>query len=148
MPFLVKPMLLEWIVSIISLMIIFAIDTFEGICTRFFFQSFESQRVCFKVSFAISCYFSVVFKFVWPITFLTLGSMYMVHISSISLFLAVLTLWYAGVHVHPSDSRNVTTYIKAPVNKALHFYTILQIPNINPDYSYVRLWICLDNPGL
>ena len=129
-------------------MIIFVIDTFEGICTRFFFQSFESQRVCLKVSFAISCYISVVFEFVWPIIFLTLRSMYIVHISSISLFLTVLILWYARVHVHPSDSCNVTTYIKAPVNKALCFYTILQIPNINPDYSYVRLWRCLDNPGL
>ena len=73
-------------------MIIFVIDTFEGICTRFFFQSFESQRVCLKVSFVISCYVSVVFEFVWPIIILTLRSMYIVHISSISLFLTVLIL--------------------------------------------------------
>ena len=53
-----------------------------------------------------------------------------------------------GVHVHPSDSQNVMTYIKASVNKTLCFCTILKIPNINPDYSYVRLWKYLDNSGL
>ena len=74
-------MLPEQTVSTISLMITFAINIFEGMCIGFFFQSFESQRVCLKVSFATLCYFSVVFEFVQSITFLTLRSMYIACIS-------------------------------------------------------------------
>ena len=54
----------EWTNITVYLMIIFAVDTFETVQTRFSFQSFELNGISLKVSFVTSCHISVVFEFV------------------------------------------------------------------------------------
>jgi len=54
----------KWTNVTVYLMIIFAVDIFETVQTRFSFQSFELKRINLKVSFVIPCYISVVFELV------------------------------------------------------------------------------------
>jgi len=54
----------KWTNVTVYLMIIFAVDTFETVQTRFSFQSFELKRINLKVSFVTPCYISVVFELV------------------------------------------------------------------------------------
>ncbi len=54
----------EWANVTVYLMVIFAVDIFETVQTRFSFQSFELKNISPEVSLVTSCYISVVFEFV------------------------------------------------------------------------------------
>ena len=64
MPVAIELVFPEWTNITVYLMIIFAVDTFETVQTRFSFQSFELKGISLKVSFVTSCHISVVFEFV------------------------------------------------------------------------------------
>ena len=64
--------------------------------------------------------------------------MYSVYKCGIFLFPAILVLRNTGVCVGSLNSCNMMPYIKVFVNKALGFYTILWVPNVNLDDSYIR----------
>ena len=53
-------------------------------------------------------------------------------IYNVILLPAVLTLRNASIYISSSNCSNIASYIKASVDKAFCFYTILRIPNVNP----------------
>ena len=59
------------------------------------------------------------------------------HISCMSPFLAVFTLWHARVHVHTSNSSDEVSYVKSPIDEAFSLCTTLCIPYVNPDNGNV-----------
>jgi len=61
-------------------------------------------------------------------TFRTLNS---AHTSCMSLFPAVFTLWYSGVHVCSTYYNNEAFYLETPVNDCLGFEAVLYIPNVD-----------------
>ena len=54
--------------------------------------------------------------------------------------LTIFALRDIRVHVSFSNGSNKLLYIKTPVNKTFGLTPTLNIPNINPDNQYVRLW--------
>jgi len=64
MPVVIELVFPEWTNVTVYLMIIFAVNTFETVQTRFSFQSFELKGISLKVSFVTPCHISVVFEFV------------------------------------------------------------------------------------
>jgi len=115
MPIIIKSVLPEGTVVTVYLMVILAINTFEGIYTRFVFQSLKSRRVCLKISFAVQSQVAVVFNFMWAITFLTLGTMNLVCKCSMSPFPTVFTLEDTKIHVGFIDYSYVASDIKASI---------------------------------
>ena len=79
----------------------------------------------------------VVFCLVRSITFNIPRSLSPADESNMSLFLAVLVLEDTRIHIGSSYHGNVTSYVKASINKHFGSRTTLEIPDINPDYSHV-----------
>ena len=102
-------------------MVIFAIDIFKAMQTRFAFGSFKSKRISLEICFIASHYVLMMFNFIRSITLLTFRPMNMTYKYSMFLLPAVFAL---------RDTR---------------VYTILGIPNINLNDSYVRFGRCLNN---
>ena len=62
-----------------------------------------------------------------------------------TLLLTVLALRNTRIHVGTSHYCNDTSYIETSVNNFLCIVTILGIPYVNPDNSYVQFKGDLDN---
>jgi len=71
-PITIKPVFSEWTVNTIHLIITFAVNILEWLNIRFSFLCFKHKRICLEIGFVVSCYISMMFKFVWTIAFLTL----------------------------------------------------------------------------
>jgi len=69
MQFLVKVVLPEGIFSGVSLMIVLAIAVLEVIWARFSLFGFKFWWVCLEVCFVAPSEVSIMFNFVWAITF-------------------------------------------------------------------------------
>jgi len=106
---------------------------------------FQDGRVSFLICFAIPCEMMVMFQFVWSIVFDVLHPLNPAWKCYMLLFPAVFTLRHTRVHICPSNSGNVVSYIETFVNKALCLALTLDIPNIQPNNSYVWFWEYLDN---
>ena len=137
--FLVKAMVLECVCVWISLGVIFAIKTLEGMWTQFLLLSFKTRKVCFEVGFAVPTKVIVVFGFVRSITFYTLRPLKVAHEHGVTLLPAIFTLWDAKIHISSSYRSNETFYIKALVNDFLGWRSILWVLNIDLDNSHIRL---------
>jgi len=62
-------------------------------------------------------------------------------------FPAILALGHTRVHVCPSNGGNIIPYIEAPVNETFCLTLTLNIPDVQPNNSYIQLWEDLDNIG-
>ena len=51
----------------------------------------------------------------------------------------ILTLQHTWIHVCSTNSGNIASNIKAPVNESFSFVTTLNVPDIQPDNNYIRL---------
>jgi len=121
MPVTIEPTFPEWALIIICLVVIFAIDIFKAMQTRFTFRSFKSKSISYEICFIASHHVFMMFNLVRSIILLTFGPMNMIYKYSMFLLPVVFAL---------RDTR---------------VYTILGIPNINPNDSYVRFGRCLNN---
>ena len=54
-----------------------------------------------------------------------------------TLFPTILTLWNTQVHVSITNCGDKASNVESPVDKALCFYTVLSIPNVNRDNGHV-----------
>lgn len=142
MPLSVESMLSEWTTVAIYLMFTLAINTLEWVSTRFFFLSFKSRRICFKVGLITPCYLSVMLDFMITVAF---GAICMTSKSGMIPLLTILVLRNIRVHIGSLDSCNLLTYIETSVNRTLCFCTILRIPNIDPYNNYIWLRRQSDN---
>ena len=107
----------EWTVVAVFLVFIFA--TFEQMSTWFSFLCFEPQRISLEICFAIPYYFSVMFQFVWTITFLTFCFICITCKCGMAPFPTVLTLRNIKIHICFSNCYNIMIYVKTSVNKTL-----------------------------
>jgi len=55
-----------------------------------------------------------------------------------TLFLTILILRNTWIYISSLNCRNVTFYIEVSVDEVFYLWTILEIPNIDPDYRYIR----------
>lgn len=69
----------------------------------------------------------------------------MIYKSHISLFPAILALRDAWIYICFSNSHYVTSDIKTSVDEVFCFGTILEVPNINPNHSYIEFWKSFDD---
>ena len=60
---------------------------------------------------------------------------------------AVLVLGHTQIHISTTNSSNVSSKVKAPVNQALSFLPTLEVPDVYPYDQYVWFWQDFDNPG-
>ena len=104
----------------------------------------STRRIYLEISFTILCHFSVIFEFVWTITFLTFWFICVTHVCGMFPLLTFLVLRNIRVHIYSSYSSNMIAYIET-FNKTLCFHTILQIPNIDLYHSYIRFGRHLNN---
>ena len=125
MPISVKSVFSEWTVITVHLLFTLVVNIFKQVSTGFPFFCFKPWRIHLEVGFATSHYFSIMFKFVWIIVFLTFWFMHAIHIHSVIPLPTVLALWNTKVHICSSYGSNMMAYIEISVKKALCFYTIL-----------------------
>ena len=137
MPFFVKLMLLERIVSRICLMFALAVWIFEWIEARFTLLGFKPRRVSLLISFTTSCKLVIMDSLVGTIIFDIFCSLDFAHTWYMTLFPTVFTLRYFRVHIGTTNCDDKTSDIEPPVDKALYFCTALSIPDVNPDNSHV-----------
>ena len=110
-----------------------AIRTLECMRTWVVFLSLKMRRVRLFICFATPPKFLVVFRSVWSIALDTLGTLDSAKEDSMSSLPAVFALEDAWVHVCLSNSSNIPTNVKAPVDEGLSFVTALMIPNVDLD---------------
>ena len=80
----------------------------------------------------------MVFRFVRTIVFDTFGTLNSTQEHRMTLFPAIFTLQYSGVHINISNSCDILSNIEVLVDKALSSTTALNIPNIYPNNRHVR----------
>jgi len=123
----------------VCLMIFLTVGAFEWVRTWFALLGLESQRICFFVGFVILCKVTIMFGFMRTIVFSIFGPLNSTWKDNIFSLLAVLTLGNTRVHVYTSNSGNMASYIKAPVNQSFCFTTTLDIPDVHPNNSHIQL---------
>jgi len=67
------------------------------------------------------------------------------HKGCVFLFLAILTLGNSRVYIGILYYDNIVLYVKALINKSFGGYTILGVPNVDPNNSHVQFWRNFDN---
>ena len=116
MPLPVKSVPPEWTQVGVSLMIAMAIRVFEQMRARFALLGFQPRWVNLGVSFTTLAKFSVVFRFVWAVTFDAFGSLDFARECCVVLLPTVFALWNSGVHVGSSDSCDEVTDVETSVD--------------------------------
>jgi len=139
MPFPIEAMSPKWTCVRVSLMISFAVRTFERIRTWFALLGFQSRRVKFSITLTTSTKLSMVFRLMWSVAFDALCPLYPAQKSQMSPLPAVFALGDSRVHVCSSNSSNVVADVEAPINEYFSIMTALNIPYINPDDCHVGL---------
>jgi len=64
-----------------------------------------------------------------------------------SMFL-LSTMWHIWVYVCSMNSGDIASNIEVPVDKSFGFATTLNVPDIQPDNSHVRLWRYFNNEAI
>ena len=138
MPLLVKAIVLEGTLVIISRVIPFAVQTLESVRTRCTSCSCLPRRVRLGIGLVTPSQQSVVLNSVRTTTFLILSALSMTGMCRMSPALAIAILGHSRVHSSPSDCGSIMPKIKWVVNKSLTLRPLLRVPNINPDNRHVR----------
>jgi len=58
---------------------------------------------------------------------------------------AILVLWDIWIHIHSSDSSDMSSYVKTHINQPFTVFITLSVPNINPNNCHVTPGGSLDN---
>ena len=82
---------------------------------------------------------TVVFDLVRSIVFDTFRSLNFTSKGSIFLFSAVLILGDTRIHVGLMNDGNVASYIEVMVGKSFSYWSILGVPDVNSNNSYIWL---------
>ena len=135
---LFKLILLEGICVAISLMLFSTVNILEQVHIRLSHLYLKSKRVSLEVHLTTLYHFSVMFNFVRTIALNIFETMHITHESCMVLFLVILTLWNARVHIYTLNSCNMLMNIEIYVDKNLSLQTILSILYIDLDYYYIR----------
>ena len=117
MPFSIESMFLVRALVVISHVIPFAIDVFEGVRAWFALLGFKTRRVQFKVGFAAPGHVSVMFDLMRATTSLTFGIVSFACKGGMSPFLAVVALWHPWIHVGTSNSGNDSSVVEGVINE-------------------------------
>jgi len=123
----------------------FAIKALKCVWARIVFLSFELRRIRFGVSFTTPSKLMMMFSHMRAIAFYAFGSLDIANPCRMTPLLTILALRDTKIHVGTPYCHNDTSYIETPVNNFLSIVTILGIPYVNPDDSYVQFRGNLDN---
>ena len=107
--------------------------------TQFSFFCFKMRWVCFFISFAVPTKLTIIFWFIWAVTFDAFGTLNSTRKCSVFPFPTIFTLWNAGVHVSSSYSDDIPSYIETFINQTLGFAPALDVPNINLNDQHIWL---------
>ena len=121
----------------ICLMISLVVYALEDMRTQLF--TIGSCSICFLVFHATSRFLSVVFSVVSSIALSAPGDMRMTAKCQMSPLPTVFTLQYSWVHVSSANSRNKLSNIESLIDDVLHARTALVIPDVHPNYCFIRL---------
>ena len=77
------------------------------------------------------------FSFIWTTTLDISCFLNLTWESYITLPPIILILGYIQIHIHISDSGNITFYIKIPINKTFGLTTTLNVSYIYLDNEYI-----------
>jgi len=91
--------------------------------------------------------FSIVFNLIGTVAFDIFGPMHVIHESHMTPFPTILTLRDTWVHIYSSNCYNVTSDIGTSVNEVFYPSTTLRVPDIDPNYSYIRFGRHFDDLG-
>jgi len=92
------------------------IQAFERVGAWFPFLGFQSWRIDLGVCFATPSEFSMMFRFVWTVTFDTFGTLDSARKCYVTPLPAVFALWDAGVHVGSPNGHDVVSDIEIPID--------------------------------
>jgi len=145
-PFPVEAMPPKWTVIGVGLVISFAVGALEGVRAWFALLGFKSGRINFSISFATPTEFSMMFRFVRPVTFDAFGSLDSTRECGMSPFPAIFALGDSRIHVRSSNHSDMVAHIEAPVNEKFGVLPTLHIPNIYPNDGHIRFWRDFDDP--
>ena len=146
MLFPVKTVFLEKTEIGVSLMIAFIVYTFESVWVQLSLLSFQPQRIRFCISLTAPYKVVVVLSLVRIIAFYIPRTLNSTRKGHMSLFPTIFTLQYTQVHVCPINSSDIASNIEAPIDEFFGFVTTLNVSDIQPDDSYIRLWRYFNNP--
>ena len=90
----------------------------------------------------------MVFRFMRAITLNAFGTLDMTCECGVTPPPAIFALRYARVYSCSPDSSDVVAYIKISVDEKFSVMAALNIPNVDPDYGYIRLGGYFDNSQL
>jgi len=121
----------------IHLMISLAVYALEDM--RTWLPTIGSCSICFLVFHATPHFFSMVFSIVSSIALSTPGDMRATAKCRIFPLPTVFTLRYSWVHVSSMHSRNKSSNIELSIDDVLHARTTLGIPDVHPNYCFIRL---------
>ena len=140
--FFTMPIFVETVTPIrtsiaIRLMISLTVCALEDM--RIWLPTIGSRSICFLVFHATPHFLSVVFGIMSSITLSTPGDMRAIAKCRMSPLPTVFTLWYSWVHVSFTHSRNKSSNIESSIDDVLHARTTLGIPDVHPNYCFIRL---------
>ena len=81
----------------------------------------------------------MIFQFMRAITLYVFSLLDSIYTSCMFPFQTIFALENSQIHIYASNSKNIATNVKAPVNETLSFGTSLNIPDIDPNDGYIRL---------
>jgi len=134
-PFSVEAVPSEWALIRIGLVLSPTVGVFERVRAWFTPFCFKMRWVQFFICLAAPPEFTVVLRFVRPITFDVFRPLDSAQESCVTPSPAVLILGHTWIHVSTSNSGDVSSKVKAPVNEALSFLSTLEVSDV---YLYDR----------
>ena len=138
MPLLVKAMVPERTLVVISRVILLVIQTLESVRARCTSYSCLPRRVRLGISLATPSQQSVVLNSIRITTFLTFSTLSTIGMCWMSPVPTIVTLDHSRVHSSFSDCGSMTPKIKCAVNKHFTFRTLLRVLDINLDNRHVK----------
>ena len=100
----------------VGLVVATAVQTLEQMRTQLAFLGFQPQWVDLRVGFATPTEFSVVFWFVWTVTFDVLSFLDLAGECYMTLLPTIFALWNSRVHVGSSNGCDEVANVEASVN--------------------------------
>jgi len=131
----------------VHLIVLFTVDTFEDMKTRLTFLCSELWRFWIYVFFAVPHFLPVVLSVVRSIAFRASRCIQLACKHWVALFLTALILWNSWVHIGTMNGSIILSYIETWVDDKFGNGTVLWVPNVDPDYSWIRVRQCFDYVG-
>ena len=139
MPFPMEMVFPERIKIGVCLMIASIVHIFESVQVQLSLLSFQPWRVSFCISLTAPHKVMVVLSLVRTIVFYIPKVLNSTREDCMFLFPTILTLWYNWVYICFVNSVDIASNIEVPIYESFDFVTTLNIPDVQPDNSHVRL---------